>query len=418
MRGALAFVTALLAAVLLSPGAGVRAQAPPIKIGDLMPLTGNAAVAGQSTKAAIEVGVQIVNGAYPDISKAGLAGLAGLSNLKGAKIEVIFADSQGNPSVGQSETIRLITQEHVVAITGAYQSAVTLPATQVSERYGTPWLVGDSSSPNITGRGFKWIFRATLMGPDLGRVFMDFLNDVNRMGHPAKTVTIVHENTEYGTSTGGAIRDEAKRRGFDVVGDISYNANGTDVSAEVLQLKEKNPDAVIFVSYTSDSILFMKTFKSLNYRPRIVMGEDAGFSDPAFAQNVGSIAQGAINRSAWSIGKPGSATYRINELYRARTGRDLDDNSSRNLQGFLVLADAINRAGSTQPEAIRKALEETNLSRQQLIIGYKGVRFDKTGQNLLAYTYITQLIGNNYVTVWPQSAQERALVWPFKGWQQ
>ncbi len=402
-------------AASVPPGAGAPA---PVKIGVILPLTGNAAVAGQSAKAAIEVGGAIVNEAHPEMANIPLAATAGLPNLGGARIQLIFADSQGNPSVGQSEALRLVTQERVVALEGAYQSAVTLPATTVAERQGIPWLVGDSSSANITGRGFKWIFRTTFVGWQIAKVYMEFLADVSKTGRPVKTVVIVNENTEYGTNTGGAILDAAKERGFQVIARIPYNANGADVSAEVLQLQQKNPDVVIFVSYTSDAILFMKTFKSLGYRPKMVMAEDAGFSDPAFAQNVGSISRGAVNRTAWSIGKPASPTYRINEMYKAKTGRDLDDNSARDLQGFLVLADAINRAGSAKPDAIRRALVATNLSPKQLIIGFKGVRFDGTGQNVLTSTYMTQLIGDRYLVVWPQPAAEHTLVWPFVGWQQ
>ena len=52
----------------------------------------------------------------------------------------------------------------------------------------------------------------------------------------------------------------------------------------------------------------------------MVIGDDTGFSDPSYIQNVGVIAQGVVNRTAWDIGKPGSATYRINEMYKAKTG--------------------------------------------------------------------------------------------------
>lgn len=400
-------------------GVPVATSAPAaVKIGVLMPLSGNAGAAGQASKAAIEVGADIVNEAHPEMSNLPLAATAGLPRLGGARVQLVFADHQGDPSIGQSEALRLINQEHVVALQGAYQSSVTFAATTVAERNGIPWMVGDSSSPNITARGFKWVFRTTPIGTDFAEAYAGFLNDVNRMGHPVKTVVIVNENTEYGTSVGGVIKTRMLKEGYNVVAQIPYNANSTDVSAQVLQLKEKDPDVVIFVSYTSDSILYMKTFKSLNYKPKMVIGDDSGFSDPSFVKSVGAIAQGAINRSAWTIGKPGSTTYRINEMYKAKTGRDLDDTSARNMQGFLVLADAINRAGSTAPDAIRRALVETNLQPRQLMMGYKGVRFDQTGQNVLASTYITQLFGSDYITIWPKSAEERAMVWPFRGWQQ
>jgi branched-chain amino acid transport system substrate-binding protein len=411
---AIAAVVAVVGLTVSGPVAGAAPAA--VKIGVLMPLSGNSGAAGQASKAAIQVGADIVNMPHPGLSSLPLGAGAGLPKLGGAKIQLIFADHQGDPSLGQSEALRLITQDHVVALLGAYQSSVTFAATTVAERNRIPWVVGDSSAGNITGRGFKWVFRTTPIAPDFAKAYAGFLKDLGRTGHPVKSVAIVNENTDYGTSVGGAIKDELAKDGYTIAAQIPYNANGTDVTAQVLQLKEKHPDVVIFVSYTSDSILFMKTFKSLGYKPSVVIGDDSGFSDPSFVTTVGSLAQGAINRSAWSVGKPGSVTYRINQLYKAKTGRDLDDTSGRNMQGFLVLADAIDRAGSTNSEAIRAALAATNLTPRQLMMGYKGVRFDASGQNVLAYTYLIQLVGTDWVTVWPTSAAERALAWPFKGW--
>ena len=150
----------------------------------------------------------------------------------------------------------------------------------------------------------------------------------------------------------------------------------------MLQLKSANPDAVIFISYTADSILYFKTMKNLDYLPPIIIGDDAGFSDPSFIPNVGDLAQGALDRSAFDIGKPGSNSYIVNKLFHDKYGRDLDDTSARWMQGLFVLADAINRAGSTDAEKIREALTETELKADQLMIGYHGVKFDDTGQNI------------------------------------
>ena len=184
----------------------------------------------------------------------------------------------------------------------------------------------------------------------------------------------------------------------------------------MLQLKQKNPDVLIFVSYTSDAILYMRTMKELDYLPPMIIGDDTGFSDPSFIPSVGGISQGAMNRSAWDIGKPGSVTYRINEMYKAKTGRDLDDTSGRDMQGFFVLADAIDRAGSTEPAKIQEALRATNLAPSQLMMGYRGVKFDATGQNIEAATYLIQLQGSQYVAVWPAEAALAPLQWPMTGW--
>jgi branched-chain amino acid transport system substrate-binding protein len=81
-----------------------------------------------------------------------------------------------------------------------------------------------------------------------------------------------------------------------------------------------------------------------------------------------------------------------------------------------VLADAINRAGSTKPEAVQAALQKTDLKANQLMMGYQGVKFDATGQNILASAYMIQLIGKDYIPVYPESAAQAKPIIPFKGW--
>jgi branched-chain amino acid transport system substrate-binding protein len=388
-----------------------------IKIGLIMPLTGNSASAGQQARAAVELGADIVNGAYPDIAVSPLAGSAGLPNLKHARLQVVTANDRGDPAVGEKEAARLIHQEHVVAIQGSYASSVTLAASAVAEKSGIPFMAGISTAVNITTRGFKWTFRVTPHATDFAKTYMAFLADLNRANHRINAIGIVYENTDYGTSTALSLREAATAANLPISVDIPYSANAADLSTQVLQLKEKRPDAVIFASYTSDIIRYMKTFKNLNYRPPIIIGDSSGFSDPAFIANVGHIAQGVLDRSGWDKGKSGSVTAKINDAFKQKTGYDLDDTSARNMQSFLVLADAINRAGSTRPEAIQQALRQTDLRPEQLMMGYHGVKFDSTGQNSLATTYLMQLQGPHYVLVWPERSATATLIYPFKGWQ-
>ncbi|MBX6327679.1 MAG: ABC transporter substrate-binding protein [Pseudolabrys sp.] len=407
---------AAVAACLLLFGARPAGAADAVKIGIIWPLTGNAAAAGQASKAAAEVAADIVNNAHPELGDLPLAKTAGLPNLGGAKLELVFADHQGNPSLAQQLATRLITQDKVNVLMGAYQSSCSFTATAVAERYGVPFMVGESAALNITGRGFKWVFRGTPIASDYARTYMRFFADMKQQGKKIDSIAIVNENTDYGTSVADAIAEEAKKANIPVAIRIPYSASSTDVSAQVLQLKEKRPDVVIFISYTADSILYMKTLKNLDYKPPMIIGDDTGFSDPSFIPAVADIAQGVMNRSAWAIGKPGSVTYKINEMYKAKTGRDLDDTSARNMQSFFALADAINRAGSTDPEKIRVALTETDLKPEQLMMGYQGVKFDHTGQNILASTYLIQLHGKAYDLVWPEKAATAQLQWPMAGW--
>ncbi|MBO0758560.1 MAG: ABC transporter substrate-binding protein, partial [Bradyrhizobiaceae bacterium] len=111
-----------------------------IKIGAIYPLSGVAASAGANGKAAIEVALDIINNAHPELGDLPLARNAGLANLGGAKVEAVFADNQGTPAAGQNQAIRLITEEKVVALNGAYQSGITLTASAAAEKYGIPFL--------------------------------------------------------------------------------------------------------------------------------------------------------------------------------------------------------------------------------------------------------------------------------------
>src|SRR5215475_5168085 len=298
--------TRLLGAVAFGLAITGAALAQNVKVGAIYPLSGVAASIGVYAKAAIEVAVDIVNNDHPELGDLPLAKGVGLTGLGGAKLDVVFADNQGTPAAGQNQTVRLITEEKVVAINGAYQSGITLTASAAAERYGIPFLTGDSVAAILTERGFKWFFRTTPIASDFARIYMEFLKDMKSKGAKVDSIAIVHENTEYGTSVASVVTSVFKANGLNITQDIPYSANTTDVQSQVLQLKDKKPDVLMFVSYTADSILYAKTMRSLDYKPPMVIGDDTGFSDPSFVQTVGKIVQGAFNRSSWDIGAPDS----------------------------------------------------------------------------------------------------------------
>jgi branched-chain amino acid transport system substrate-binding protein len=174
---------------------------------------------------------------------------------------------------------------------------------------------------------------------------------------------------------------------------------------------------VIMVAYTSDAILYSKTMQALDYKPPMIIADDSGYSDPSFIKSVGKITQGVFNRSSWSVGAPGSATATIAEMYKKKSGDEMDDTAGRQMQAFFVLCDAIDRAGSTDPAKIQAALKATDMKPDQLMMGYKGIKFDEKGQNTLASGVMIQLQdGEHYVSVWPKATAEKAPVMPFKGW--
>jgi branched-chain amino acid transport system substrate-binding protein len=405
------------AAISVLPAQVALSQEKTVKIGAVFPLSGNAASAGTHTKAAIELAADIINTAHPEFGSFPLAKNAGLAGLGGAKVEVVFADNQGSPAVGQNQTLRLITEEKVVAITGAYQSGVTLTTSAVAEKYGIPFVNGESVAANLTERGFKWFFRVTPIASDIARIDHEFLTDMKASGIKTDNIAIVHDTTEYGVSVANVITSTFKEKGQAIALDIAYTVSATDVQSQVLQLKEKKPDVVIMISYTPDAILYQKTMQALDYKPPMLIADDSGYSDPSFIKAVGKISQGVFNRSSWSVGPAGSPTALIAEMYKKKTGDDMDDTTGRAMQAFFVLCDAIDRAGSTDPAKIQAALRATDLKPEQLMMGYKGVKFNEKGQNILASSLVIQLQdGENYLAVWPKANAAKPPALPYKGW--
>ena len=410
-------IAASAALFILGLAGGAAAQQP-VKIGVIYPLSGNSANAGNYSKMAIEVGADVINNGNAELAKIiPLAKGGGLPGLKGAKIQLIFADNQGTPAAGQNQALRLISEEKVAALIGAYQSGITVTASAIAERHGIPFLTAESVAANLTERGFKWFFRTTPVAADFARAYSTFLKEQKAAGQKVGSIAVVHENTEYGNSVASVIADQFAKDGLNVSQKINYSANSSDVQPQVLQLKEKNPDVVIFISYTSDAILYAKTMKELNWKPAIMIADNAGFNDPSFVKSMAPMVVGLINRSAYSGGKPGSVPALFNALYKAKTGGDdLDDVSVRGLQGFLVMADAINRAGSTDPAKIRDALKATDLKADQMAAGYDGVKFDDKGQNILASSVVTQMRGGQYLAVFPKARATTDVILPYKGW--
>ena len=123
-----------------------------------------------------------------------------------------------------------------------------------------------------------------------------------------------------------------------------------------------------------------------------------------------------INRSSFDASKPGSPSAIVSALYEKHAGHALDDTSARGMQGFLALMEAINRAGSTEPAKVQKALQTQDLKPEQLMIGYNGIKYDAKGQNELAATLLVQLDAKKYVAIWPDKSAVHPVALPFKGW--
>ena len=401
------------AAAALLPLAA-RAQTSEVVIGATYPLSGAGAQVGVDAQRAFETAVDIINNDQDfDLPLAKGIGLPGLG---GAKIRLVYADHQGDPQKGRAEAERLITQEKVCAVLGSYQSAVAVTVSQICERYQVPFLSADNSSPSLHRRGLKYYFRASPHDEMFSAAMFDFLDAMKKKGVKADTLALFHEDTIFGTDSANAQTKLATERGYKIAADIKYRANSPSLSAEVQQLKAANADVLLPSSYTTDGILLVKTMAELGYKPNAILAQAAGFSEKALYDAVGDKLEGAITRGSFSLDLAAKRPMvgKINDLFKAKSGKDLNDNTSRQFMAMIVIADAINRAKSTDGEKIRDAMAATDIPGEQTIMPWKRVKFDDMGQNNDADPVLLQYIGGKFVTIFPSQAAVAEAVWPMK----
>jgi branched-chain amino acid transport system substrate-binding protein len=411
-------VLLLLASGLALEAGSAAAQPKEVVIGVVYPLSGPAALTGLENKVVNEIARDIANGVV-DAPLPFYQRLKGMPGLNGAKVRMVFADHQGKPEVGQAEAERLITQEKVHALVGAWHSSVTATVSQVAERYGIPHMNGQSSSPGLTKRGFKWFFRTSPHDEHFTQTMFDFFRDFQKKRSISlKTLGLTYEDTLFGADSGKVQKELARKYGYEVVVDVQYRARATSLQAEIQRLKAANPDVWMPTSYHTDAILFVRQSKELDYNPKMIMAQNAGHQSPDFLQAVGKDAEGTMSRAPFNtdlIDKRPAAKA-IAAIYQQRHGKDFYDNPARSFTGVMTLLDAINRAGSTDPEAIRKALVATNIPGDQLVMTWEGIRFDETGQNVHVKGIIVQLQGGKWYTIYPFDIATREVLYPVPAW--
>jgi branched-chain amino acid transport system substrate-binding protein len=391
-----------------------RAQTSEVVIGVIYPLSGASAQIGVDAQMSYETAAEVINKNYDfDLP---LARGEGLSGLGGAKVRLVFADHQADPQKGRAEAERLITQEKVCAIIGTYQSAVAVTVSQICERYQIPFISADNSSPSLHRRGLKFYFRAAPHDEMFSGAMFDFFDAMKKKGTKIETLALFHEDTIFGTDSGNAQLKLAGERGYKVLADIKYRSNSPSLSAEVQQLKAANADVLMPSSYTTDGILLVKTMAELGYKSNAIVAQDAGFSEKALYDAVGDKLEGVISRGSFSLDLAAKRPMvaKINAMFKEKSGKDLNDFSSRQFMGLIVMADAINRAKSTDGDKIREALVATDMPGETTIMPWKRVKFDETGQNNDADPELLQYVGGKFVTIFPPQAAVAEATWPMK----
>lgn len=408
----------LLAAVLVLAPALV---APPpsyakdvIKIGVLLPLSGPLAYEGGEVLKGFEVARGEQN------AKGGLFG---------KQIEFVKGDAV-DAKAAVSEAERLISVEGVKIILGTFSSVLSLAATTVAEKNRVVYWETGAVADAITGRGYQYVFRNEPPASKLARAAGRFgtVTAAEMLGIPVKQykVAIIGEDSSYGKAVSETLKQMVEEVGAQLVAYEFYSAQTKDLSSLILRLKAKQPDALIPTTYVNDGILLHRQMKQLGLNVKVFVGTGVGHNTDKFRDAVGKDANGVLV-SGWpsttinpeyAKGLPGFLS-----LYKAAYKEDIKSpHPFGNYNGAWLLWRVMEKAGSADPEAVRKAALAFDEPEGYQPIGW-GVKFAQAGtpnagQNERPEWFVEQWQNEKLRTVWPAKAMQKGLkvLLPFPAW--
>jgi branched-chain amino acid transport system substrate-binding protein len=392
-RTLLAGTASLLASPLvLSPA---RAQAKTVNVGVIMPLSGANAQFGINARNGIELVADEINAA------------GGIKALGGAKINLIVADSTSTPTTAGNVAQRLITQNEVTAILGAFASSLTIAISEVTERRDIP-LLTMSFADQITGRGFKNIFQVVAKASVIGKAQFDYTMAIaQEAGAKIDKIAIMYEDTAYGTAQANGLRAGAKAANVEVVMDDAYPLGITDTTPLINKLRASGAQAVFPVSYLNDSLLIIRTMRQQKINIPAIGGA-AGYVIPDFEKGLGEFAENvlSINLSNYDLAPE------LTERFRKRYGYFMVHEALEHAVTMDVLAQAMERAKSAKAEDVAAALRGAKFTGgwTQAMTG-GAVQFDQTGLNVLSVPVMVQWRNKELVTVWPKDVAKAKAVW-------
>jgi branched-chain amino acid transport system substrate-binding protein len=411
---------AAVAAVVLSVAACTASEPEPesssvseVRIGVLAPRSGASGSAGSEAQRGAELAAELVNGDQGPVPLVGI-GTGGLAGVGGAKLTIVGADTRSRTDVGAAEAARLVGEERVVGLVGAYDTEVTEVASQRSERLRIPFVNGDSPAGYLTERGLDWFFRTGPTDRMFGEAFFSALGQISG---DAQKVAILFSNDRPGNVVADLTEELAKEGGFQLTAKIPWQPS-TDPVAAVQQLRAApaQPDAVFVVASTpAAATKLIKAFPQARYTPPGILTFGAGFLQSDMLGAVGPDAEGLFASTAWSrevagrnpIAKP------VMELYEERFGHPMNEVAAGTFTAVLVLAEAIDNAGSVDPQRVRAALLNLDIPGREMIMPWSGVRFDAAHQNIAAAGVVEQRVEGLFRVVFPDELQQaEAAIWP------
>lgn len=392
--------------------AGSELTGEPIKIGTIYAMSGGSAAIGANILRGIDFAVAEINAA---------------GGVNGRPLEVVRGDHAGDAATGRSEAERLITQEHVDVMMGCHMSVVTEVVAQVCQQYEVPMITAISTLDRLSNEEHKdmdYFFRLCPLNSVYVEDMLMYLKDsAEQTGEEVKTVAIFTDRAAIGQELIRCVELFKDEYGLDLVATVDYTSNATDLSAQVLALKQANPDAVLCDSYIGDATLFIQTLKEQNYSPKMIVAKANGFTDPSFITNLGSIANGVA--SVVEFNPDLTNGVEINEEFKAEFGVDMNGHSAESYTVVWLFKTAIEAAGSTEGPAVKDALASLDIQGEfpggrKIVLPYDRIKFenyDLAGEahyrdNTSASVAIAQIQDGQWKTVWPFGFSDTKIVYP------
>lgn len=381
-------------AALAMPGV-LRAQPAAIRIGMVHPVTGALADGGGRCRLGGQAAVADVNAA------------GGIKSMGGARLEAVLGDAQGRPEIAAS-LVDSMAESGVAAFIGAYSSGLGLAATQAAAKAGIPFSIDSGISDALTGRGLANVFRFFPANATFTNDAMAALDAINKKaGSPAKTAILVHEDSEFGTSTAKLLAAKLPPIGIEVRSIIPHATPTRDFTNIALRIKGEKPDLVMMTNYPGEYALLARTLVQQRVELAGLYSVSGGGFNLKFAREQPQVAEGMLDFNHWYNPRDARAP-----AFRKRIEDAGGVFSWEVLFGYFavrLLADAMERAGSADKERLTAALAASTFSDH--FMPYGPTRFEG-GQNQGAHASAQQIQRGDIAVVWPESFADAPAVFP------
>ncbi len=380
--------------MLGAPGL-LLAQPRPVKIGLIHPVSGALAYSGGQGRMGCQTAIDEINAA------------GGIKALGGAKVEASLGDSQSRPEVGVAEVERL-HQDGVSAYVGCFSSAIALPATQAAAKYNTPFMIDVGVSDAIVSRGLKNVFR---LAPGNGKCVDDAfagLAEVNKAANGiAKSAVIVHEDSEFGTSTAKLLQGKLSGIGLEVKDVLKHATPTRDFSNLVLRIKSLKPDLVIISNYQNEYVLLARTLHQQKVDLAGIFSVFGGGFNYRLIKEQPDVAQYMMDFNHWY--NPRNAKAQAMRKAVEAKGGLFTFEVYCGYNAVKCYVDAIERAKSADKEAVIAALEGSTWSDH--FMPYGPTKF-VNGQNQGGRAVLLQASKTDIDVVWPNEFGSTKPVFP------